>query len=102
MKMTLKAIRKQLLLRRIRLSDHAKGRLLKRGYTTSDVMLVIMRGKIHEYQSQKGKLTAVLVGEDIDNNPLAVVIGRDDKYPDSLAVVTVFPTIDKSRFPKVI
>lgn len=102
MKMTLKSIRKKLLAGRIRITIHARRRMIKRGYSPSDVMLVIMQGQIHEYQSSKGRLGVVLVGEDVDSNPLAVVIGPDDKHPNELAVVSVFPTIDKSRFIKVI
>lgn len=102
MKMTLKTIRKELLLGRIRLTNHSKVRLFKRGYTKSDVMLVIMQGDVHEYQQRKGKLCTVLIGKDTDGNPLAVVIGIDTLHYQRLSVVTVFPPIDRGRFKKVI
>ncbi|MDX1807183.1 MAG: DUF4258 domain-containing protein [Paenisporosarcina sp.] len=99
--MEMKKIKKALMQGRVRLTTHAVQSMNKRGYTKSDVISCIMSGEKTEVQAYQRKVRVVIEGFDIDNKPIAVVIGRDPLHTNGYALVTVMPPIAE-KFKRVI
>lgn len=99
--MEMKEIKKKLLAGKIRITSHATKRLNKRGYAPSDIISCIWNGKRTKVQAHNNKITFVIEGQDRDGYPIVVVVGKDDKKADNLAIVTVFPPID-DKFERTI
>ena len=97
----MKQIKKSLLSSKIRVTYHAKERMEKRGYTSSDIMNCIWTGNITKLQVMKGKICAVVEGNDLDNFPMVLIVGKDDVNQKRLAIISVFPPI-KPTFSRVI
>ena len=98
--MSMKEIKKALLTNRLRLSQHAKKRMNKRGYTKKDVISCVLSGMISEIQVSEKGLRTVIEGKDFDGLPMVTVVGKC-MYPKEFIVVTVMPPI-KSKFQNVI
>lgn len=99
--MEMKQIKKALLQGRIRITAHTKKRLLKRGYTLSDIISCIWSGERTKVQVSKGKIVVVVEGRDMDNLPIVLIVGKDDLNPQNYAIVSLFPPIDE-KFKRVI
>ena len=98
--MDIKKVKKALMTGKLRLSDHARFRMDKRGYTKRDIISCIMSGEKVETQIKQKKLRIVIEGLDTDQLPMAAVIGRDMDR-DHLVVITVMPPLSK-KFTRVI
>ncbi|MFD1736270.1 DUF4258 domain-containing protein [Bacillus salitolerans] len=86
----------------IKIGNHSKKRLAKRGYTRRDIVCCLMNGTVHEVQTgfhneaQKTCFNYVITGADYDNNPVVVVLAEVTEK--LFHVVTVMPPTDHSRF----
>ncbi|WP_148950823.1 DUF4258 domain-containing protein [Bacillus infantis] len=96
----MKTVKKALMTSKVTIGEHAKDRMAKRGYTRKDLISCIMTGSIVEHQIRKGKPCLLIEGQDLDELPIAMVIGHDLK-PGYLKVVTVMPPL-KGKFKRVI
>lgn len=99
--MNMREIRKKLLAKKIRITVHAMKRLVKRGYSTTDIISCIWSGEKTKVQMFNGQITVVVEGLDTDGYPIVIIIGRDNKSKENLAIITVFPPID-TKFKRVI
>lgn len=86
---------------RIRISQHAKAAMDKRGYTNTDIIACIWSGEATEHQLFRGSYRTIVEGKDADKLPVVLVVGKDDKDAARLAIVTIFPPI-KDKFKRVI
>lgn len=93
--MNLREIKKVLMTGKgvIKIGNHTKQLLVKRGYSKGDIVSGIFTGSINEIQSYN-KIS--ILGKDKDNNPIVVVIAKTMPY--HYKIVTVMPPIDQSRF----
>lgn len=98
--MELKEIKKALMQKRVRISDHTFKRMTKRGYTRSDIITCLMQGELTGTQFFEGRFGYVVEGFDKDGSPMVTVVGHD-RRPNTLRIITVMPPIAK-RFKKVI
>jgi len=99
--MEMKQIKKALLQEKIRITLHAKNSLEKRGYTSSDIISCIWGGELTKTQFFQQKVRVIVEGKDMDDLPIVLVIGKDDSNPTQLAIVSVYPPINK-KFKRVI
>lgn len=99
--MDMRTIKKALLQGRIRVTHHAKKRMEKRGYTVTDLMNCIWNGELTKRQVFDNRYCVVVEGSDLDGYPIVLIVGRDDKNPKRLAIVSVFPPLHK-KFQRVI
>lgn len=96
-----KKVKKALFQGRIRITEHARKRMDKRGYTQSDIISCICSGEQSKLQFFSGKVRIVIEGRDTDKLPMVVIVGKDDKYVGQLAIVSVFPPLEE-KFKYVI
>jgi hypothetical protein len=92
-RVNLKEIKKALMTNRVRISQHTKERMDKRGYMRKDIISCILTGSVVERQVFNNNVCLLIEGKDTDNLPIAVVIGRDKNHPNFYIVVTVMPPI---------
>lgn len=94
-RVNLKEIKKVLMTGKgqITLGSHTKKRLLQRGYSKGDIVSAVFNGSIVEHQKFN---KAVIAGRDKDDNPIIVVIAKENSF--SFKIVTVMPPIDHQRF----
>lgn len=98
-------IRKCLLSRKVIMTNHAKERMVQRGYNSVDIIRAVLNGLIVEVQrgfdpeEKKNALVFVIEGKDYFDNPVIIVAcERIDGY----CIVTVMPPTDKKRFSECI
>jgi hypothetical protein len=90
----------------IRLGSHTKERMTKRGYTRGDIVMGIMTGSIVEIQVGFNHIinqqtpSWVIEGVDESGNGIVVVVSVEGE--NSYSIVTVMPSMDKSRFQKCV
>ena len=99
--MDMKQIKKALLQGKIRITPYTNRRMLKRGYTQSDIISCIWTGERTKVQVKRGSIVVVVEGHDMDKLPMVLVVGKDKFNPLNYAIVSVFPPIDK-KFKRVI
>lgn len=97
----MKLIKTRLLMEKVRITNHAIGRMKKRGYTKSDLISCIFTGTITKKQNFAGKIRFVIEGTDTDRLPIIIVVSKDLITTGNLAVVTVFPPL-KNNFKRVV
>jgi len=101
MKLTMKEIRKELLLSRIVLPIHVQQAMEERGYLKKDIISCIWSGEINEIQIHRNEMKAVVEGFDADGSPMVVIIGFYRRDRKRLAIISAFPPI-KSKYKRVI
>lgn len=92
----MKQIKKALLQEKIRITEQAKKRMKKRGYTNSDIISCIWGGELTKIQLFMNRVCVFLEGKDMDGLPIILVVGEDNLDPNQLEIVSVIPPINKN------
>lgn len=94
--MNIQEIKKAILEKNVRLSNHTLEMLIARGYLKKDILACIWSAISIEHQNFSGKKRVKVSGYDSNGQSIVVILAHDQRNQNGLCVVTVFvPTKQK-------